>query len=706
MQEYSRYPIIFASLVLISACGGGGGGGAAPSGGQSVPGESSSSTGLLKPAASDEELAQNLRSGLSSASYISRTDEFILWEEIAAAPESGDAFSVGGQFTTTNLQETGVDEADIVQYDGEILYFVDPHEPEHLIMDGAESAADSQVMASSTPVIRLASTDPVTATSRALSNIELDSADYSVEGLYLAQADSAKQLIAVGQTNAFVYWALFASEYYWREGRTLVQSWDVLDPTAPAPAWKLEFDGSLLASRRIGNTLYLVTRYSPTIDGLIHYPQDAKDVEGNIALIEQTPIEALLPNVQSDGGDARELLSATDCLVPNTQYSGLTLPAAQGAIITITAVDLAAPDNLQSICLNAYASGFYVSQEAIYFTANISGDATLIHKIKLMESGPVYRGSGKVPGYLGTSNPSFLMSEAAGDLRVVSSTWVDRFFPLPVEEREETVSTPEPEEDFGRHRLTVLRESDDGTELLQIAQLPNSDRPQPIGKPNEDIYAVRFVGARAYIVTFRTIDPLYVIDLLDPEDPQITGELELPGFSTLLQPVGQNLLLGIGYDVPLGEEGITGGVKLALFDVGNVTQPVLLGQHVVGKRGSYSPALDNHHSLSLLERDGKYRAALTIERHAEEVDSADTAQEWRYYNWSDSGLHLFDIDPIAGTLSPAGQLIVDKSTKAQPYSNTSLYNSRSVLHDEAVFMLNNGTIWSQFWGESTDYSQE
>jgi hypothetical protein len=326
------------------------------------------------------------------------------------------------------------------------------------------------------------------------------------------------------------------------------------------------------------------------------------------------------------------------CKTPSK--GGLTLPAEQGAIITITAVDLAAPNNLQSICLNVYASGFYVSQEAIYVTANISGDATLIHKVKLTEGGPVYRGSGQVPGYLGTSNPSFLMSEAAGDLRVVSSTWVDRFFPLPVEEREETIATPKPEEDFGRHRLTVLRESDDGTELLQIAQLPNSDRPQPIGKPDEDVYAARFVGNRAYIVTFRTIDPSYVIDLLDPEDPQITGEIELPGFSTLLQPIGQNLLLGIGYDVPPGEEGITGGVKIALFDVGNVTQPVLLGEHVVGKRGSYSPALDNHHSLSLLERDGKYRAALPIERYAEEVDSADTA------------------------------------------------------------------IWSQFWGQSNDYSQE
>ncbi len=156
----------------------------------------------------------------------------------------------------------------------------------------------------------------------------------------------------------FVYLPLVNGEPGQYE-HALAQSWDVLDPTSPDPAWKLELDGSLLASRRIGNTLYLVTRYSPTIAGLVNYPQTPEEVEANRTLIEETPIEALLPDVRSDGGEPSELLSATDCLVPNTQYSGLTLPPAQGIITTITAVDLAAPDTMQSICLNTYASGFY-----------------------------------------------------------------------------------------------------------------------------------------------------------------------------------------------------------------------------------------------------------------------------------------------------------------------------------------------------------
>ena len=237
MNDCIRYPIVLAGLVLISACGGGGGGSDTPADVQETPGESVSSAGLLKPAASDKELAQNLRGGLSSASYVSSADEILFLDELAASPDSDEAAGGTGQFTTTNLQEAGVDEADIVKYDGDVLYFVDFQEPNYLLIDDDQLAADSQLIAPNPPVIRLASTNPVTAQSEALSAIELDSPDYSVDGLYLAQIDSGKQLIAVGQTNAFVYWELFASDYYWRNGRTLVQSWDVLDPASPAPAW-------------------------------------------------------------------------------------------------------------------------------------------------------------------------------------------------------------------------------------------------------------------------------------------------------------------------------------------------------------------------------------------------------------------------------------------------------------------------------------
>jgi hypothetical protein len=249
-----------------------------------------------------------------------------------------------------------------------------------------------------------------------------------------------------------------------------------------------------------------------------------------------------------------------------------------------------------------------------------------------------------------------------------------------------------------RHRLTILRESADGTRLQEIARLPNARRPQPIGKPDEDIYAARFLGDRAYIVTFQIIDPLYVLDLADPVDPKITGELEIPGFSKLLQTVGDNLLLGVGMEVSEDGPTLTQGVKLALFDVADVTAPVNLAEVVVGKRGSYSPALDNHHALTLIEVDGHYRAAVPIQRNEElQAQGGEVTDPGYYYGWSDNGLYLFDIDPVAGSLILSDSLIIEKSSAQQPYSLSGLYNSRSVLHDDAVFFIDRGTVWSSLW---------
>lgn len=698
---------------FLVGCGGGGGGGiAAPT--DPVPGlPAASAFGLLKPAATEAELTRSLHSGLRVAGYVSTKEEVLslegLEDALAVAAPSPDS---AGTFSGTNLQEVGVDEADIVKYDGEVLYMVDYSFPDFVAVDGSalepDLAVESSIAAPQTPTIRLFDTSPEVPSATQLSAIDLQASEFSVDGLYLAEGDQGKQLIGVGQTNSFVYWELFASDYYWRNGRTQVRSWNVDDATAPADAWSVEIEGSLLSSRRIGDMLYLVTRYSPAIEGLVSYPQTEDEVAANQELVDNTALEDLLPNVQRDGGASSELLSATDCLIPNEDYEGSSIPPGQGSLVTVTAINLTSPDSMQSVCLNAYASGFYASTEAIYVTANLSTNTTLIHKVQLTASGPQYRGSGEVPGYIGTSNPSFLMSEHEGDLRVVSSTWEDRFFPLPVIEPEVIEPAPElVEEDFGRHRLTVLRESADGTKLEKIAQLPNDSRPERIGKPDENIFSARFVGDRAYVVTFRVIDPLYVIDLRNPEDPQITGELEIPGFSTLLQPVGENLLLGVGHDVPVTGENVIQGVKLALFDVGNISAPVSLGEVVIGKRGSYSPASGNHHSLTLLEVDGKYRAAIPIERYAAEVGQNEgEEQAFAYYGWSDSGLYLFDVDPVAGTLSQAGTVIVDQASSNKPYSNFGIYNGRSVLHEEAVFFINGGTVWSSLWGQDQNFSNE
>ncbi|GAB5450877.1 MAG: hypothetical protein Hals2KO_12050 [Halioglobus sp.] len=707
MPQHYTFPIIgtgrhalltaAALSVLLTACGGGGGGSAGNTPGDTGPVQS---FGLLKPVASDAELAATLRRGLTGASTFGEPEALI------TAPESdlaGDSGGAGAGFSTTNLQEAGVDEADRVKYDGDILYVLDYAQdlggaPTPV---GGPEPTDELVAISFAPgpfnaSIRLLRTDTATPGIEALATINFES-DSSGGALYLT-GDDDRQLINVGYGNGY-HWSAFAFDYYWQDQNTQVRAWNVGDPENPTDAWQLELQGSLLTSRIVDQVLYLVTRHTPHIDGLVPYPATAEEQQANQALLDAAALDDLMPDVAFDNGEPTELLAGTDCYVPNEAYEELPVPPASGSIITISAIDLRAPQTINSVCLNGFANGFYVSPDSLYITSYSAAERTVIHKVGLADGNPQYLGSGDVPGYLGTSNPAFLMSESGADLRVVSSTWDNVTFPVPDTDEPTLPANADADSaaDLGRHRLTVLRENTATRRLETIASLPNAQRPGHIGKPGEDLYAARFLGDRAYLVTFQTIDPLYVVDLANPQDPKIAGELELPGFSTQLQPLGEELLLGVGQEVSIAHGAVlTQGVKVALFNVADITNPIELSSQEIGKRGSYSPALDDHHALTLLEADGVYRLALPVARHDED-NVGNTPFPW--YGWSDNALHQFEIDPATGSLEHRGSLISEQHSAEQPWPNQSLYNSRSVLHDEAVFFVTQPDVVVGRWGE-------
>jgi uncharacterized secreted protein with C-terminal beta-propeller domain len=119
--------------------------------------------------------------------------------------------------------------------------------------------------------------------------------------------------------------------------------------------------------------------------------------------------------------------------------------------------------------------------------------------------------------------------------------------------------------------------------------------------PSEDIRAVRFDDDRAYVVTFKKTDPLFVIDLHQPDKPSILGELKVPGFSTYLHRVDPTHLLSIGYDAnDHGKFAYFDGLILQLFDVTKPTDPVLLHREKIGTRGSSSSAATDHLAFTYL----------------------------------------------------------------------------------------------------------
>ncbi|MEM1981817.1 MAG: beta-propeller domain-containing protein, partial [Candidatus Hadarchaeales archaeon] len=105
----------------------------------------------------------------------------------------------------------------------------------------------------------------------------------------------------------------------------------------------------------------------------------------------------------------------------------------------------------------------------------------------------------------------------------------------------------------------------------------------------EEIYAVRFIGDKGYVVTFRETDPLHVIDLSHPSKPEVVGELKVPGYSSYLHPINDNLLLGIGRE--------NWKVKVSLFDLSSPSQPIELDKLLLEEY--WSEILETHHAFLL-----------------------------------------------------------------------------------------------------------
>jgi Beta propeller domain len=295
---------------------------------------------------------------------------------------------------------------------------------------------------------------------------------------------------------------------------------------------------------------------------------------------------------------------------------------------------------------------------------------TDIHKFALVGGSVSYRGTGSVDGHLGwdPQRKSYRLSEHNGDLRVLSFTGSFGWFTL---QDAQTVA-PSPA------KLTVLRERSSDQTLQTVATLPNSARPAHIGKAGEQVYAVRFLGERAYVVTFRRTDPLYALDLSNPADPKTVGELEVAGFSDYLFPLPNNLLLGVGRDADSG--GRITGLKVALFDVANPAALAQRGTLTLGTEGSASALDSSRHGLNLLLKNNVARVALPV-----------TLATTPYANWQ-HGLQKLEVDTQARTLRTLGL--------AAPADNTtpaSLGLERSVQIGDNLYHLNNGALSGYGW---------
>ena len=468
--------------------------------------------------------------------------------EAAAEADSGRAPggstdpTAGVDYSTTNVQEVGVDEPDIVKTDGKrilalaqgVLYYID-------VSSGAPALVSTYDLWPWYNRLR-----------RGWGSPEIE--------MFLS-GDTA---------------LLMMSGYRYEPRRepaveTVIVQIDLSQPVVLRVVRSLSIEGSLVSSRLVGERASLVLSSMPRMESEFVYPASmsksamARAERANRAAIKESTLEHWLPGYElrvRNSRAAREgrLINCSATYAPQ-EFSGfgllsvLNLDLAENIGVGEVATVMAGGDTVYASADRLYVANRRWIDRNNFDAADAKGITTRIHRFAIGGSdGPVYEASGSVDGFLLNQ---FAMSEHDGYLRVASTD-----APVWGWWRSESSES----------RVDVLER--DGGELRVVGSAGG------LGK-GERIFAVRFIGEVGYVVTFRQTDPLYTIDLSDPSDPKVAGELKILGYSAYLHPIGEGLLLGVGRDAD--EVGRVAGTQVSIFDVSDLAKPVRTHQFTLPK---------------------------------------------------------------------------------------------------------------------------
>lgn len=407
-------------------------------------------------------------------------------------------------------------------------------------------------------------------------------------------------------------------------GSTAIVTYDISDRSRPEIIAQFKQSGSITASRMVGNYVYLVTNEYVYSKGPV-IPKCTVD-----GAYTDIPVEDICC-VPKPAESSYVILSAVD--ITSGAKGKSKTKAVFGASSTIYCND----HNLYTAVTewNSGEDGSYGTTSTRILKAGLDG-----LKIK-------FNATATVRGYV---DSQFSMNEKD-----------DHFF----------IATTSQRDGMDVNNLFVLDDK-----LKETGKVTGFAR-------NESIRSVRYIGDKAYVITYEQIDPLFIIDISDPTDPRIEGEVKIDGFSTLLVPVGSEKLLGIGYAT--GDNGYGGeysnGLKLALFDISDPSEPKVTDS--VEFKDMDSPAQQTHLALTVNKNEGWYAIPYSI-YHYEDIeiteDDTDVSSEE-----SDSGLE-------------GGVLVFDADGKINVIDQHKLGSdsfSRCVYIGDYIYALNGeGDAWS------------
>ncbi|RJP89591.1 MAG: hypothetical protein C4518_09845 [Desulfobacteraceae bacterium] len=528
-------------------------------------GGSSKKTDTVSGFKSDEMLTSYLKDQYASSATPFPV-RYYMMETDAATPSSGEDKGFSG----TNIQEAGVDESDVMKTDGDYLYVANDREVRIVAARPAESMSVVGHVKTSGWIDSIFLYDGKLVILYRPSN--------GNDGPILYRAD---EKISVGMP----YWI----PYQEKTGMLIV---DVANPTNPEIIKDIQVDGYLVTARITGGNLHVVAQYMSNLPPLeIWY--DGSEVgkeavtEANNKTLASLTLDDFVPSytVCDAGGEVIEkgrAVSTKNFIRPDDSNGGTMI-----SIITIDMENPAA--DFTSMGFIADAHNVYASTRSLYLVSTIynyedvekPADAgigfapvwtnptfeTQIYKFDLGDK-VTFAAEGRVDGEILNQ---FSLGEYDGVLRIATTTG----------------NTWE-----GTSRNHVFCLENNGEALNVIGSIRDL-------APGERLYSARFAGERGFLVTFVQVDPLFTLDLSDPANPAVAGELKVPGYSTYLHPLNENYLLSVGQDTIVeGDIVKNGGLQLSIYDISDFSDPQLLHTEKIGDSGTYSEAMYNHKAIA------------------------------------------------------------------------------------------------------------
>ena len=502
--------------------------------------------------------------------------------ELAVADSTPDTPRNTTNTSDTNVQEKGVDESDILKHNEKYVFYV-----------GKSKGVRNYINISSFEELAKES-------NKTLGKISF-SENYEIHSFYLNN-NRLTVLSSYSQEVKVTPDMLVLSN----TTDSVVTMFDVSDIKNIKKVSQYTLNGSLKNSRVINDTLYLITRFNPSYK--IEYPKEYftpsstcqeyasgnvqnentqrqniyvecyainKDEEGYFRYNYDKPnitITQLLPNIEGSNLEKQNLVTPKRLYTSSKKKQSTTMSSiSQFSLTRGTYINTTSFMGNSSLEYASSKSFYLVSNEyPYYYDFNNYKSRSSIYKFNFDEEL-----SYKAVGFVyGIALNQFSLSEYNNILRIATTegfSWGER---------------------GTTNALYTLKENN---ALLEIEGVLSG-----LGKADETIKSVRFMGDKAYLVTFKNTDPLYTIDLSNPKSPKKMGELQVNGYSAYLHPIGDNKLLGIGQDA--NSEGRINGVKIELFDISDSQTPTSLDSIMLGKK-TYSELEENHKAFAYRSSD-------------------------------------------------------------------------------------------------------